>query len=410
LKAKTVSHLRRRSAMLLRCVTPESLQHSRNEPITLISVLHIIDTAGPGGAETVFLQTATRLDPSRFQPTAVIGGAGWLATQLQESGLPPYVVPAKGSFNVRYLSTLLRLARQRKSDVIVAHLYGSAVYASLVGRLLSIPVVTVLHGQSDVHEEERFSSIKAAIVRGGSHKVIFVSERLQDHLQGRLQLTTAHCAVIANGVDTEGFRPAQDRSLRAELGLPDDVALIGAIGNVRQPKAYDVLLRAARALLDRSPRFHMVIAGDCANALGRQLQQLSLDLGIERKVTFLGLRADVSRILNNLDVYVLSSDTEGFSIACIEAMACGVPVVATRSGGPEQILEGGAGLLVPTGDPAALALAVAQILSSEEVAAELTAKALKRVHERYSLTAMLSRYETLLEEVTQDPPRVTASR
>ncbi len=167
---------------------------------------------------------------------------------------------------------------------------------------------------------------------------------------------------------------------------------------------------AARALLDRSQRFHIVIAGDCANALGRQLQELSRDLGIERNVTFLGLRADVSRILNNLDVFVLSSDTEGFSIACIEAMACGVPVVATRSGGPEQILEGKAGLLVPTADPAALALAVAQLLSSKELAAELTANAMKRVHDRYSLATMLSRYEVLLEDVTQHSPRVTASR
>ena len=372
--------------------------------------MHIIDTAGPGGAETVFLQTATRLDPARFQAAAVIGGPGWLAKQLQESGLPPHIVPAKGSLNVRYLSTLLRLARQHRSDVIVAHLYGSSVYASLVGALLSIPVISVLHGQSDVHDAERFSSIKAAIVRRGSRKVIFVSERLRDHLKARLRLTAAQCAVIPNGVDTEGFRPDRNRSLRTELDIPDDTPLVGAIGNVREPKAYDVLLRGARALLDRSRRFHLIIAGDCTNALGRQLQQLSRDLGTERAVTFLGLRPDVSRILNNLDAFVLSSDSEGFSIACIEAMACGVPVVATRSGGPEQILEGEAGLLVPTADPSALALAVERIISSKELAATLISKGMKRVHERYSLTTMLSRYEALLEDVTQSSPRATASR
>jgi glycosyltransferase involved in cell wall biosynthesis len=376
----------------------------------LINVLHVIDTAGPGGAETVLLQTATRLDPARFQPAAVIGGAGWLAEQLQESGLTAHIVPARGSFNVRYLAILLRLARQHRSDVIVAHLYGSSVYASLVGTLLSTPVVSVLHGQSDLSDAERFSSLKAGIVRRASRKVIFVSERLQDDLRPRLRLTAAQCAVIPNGVDTEGFRPGRDRSLRAELGLSDDTALIGAIGNVRQPKAYNVLLRAARTLLDRSLRFHMVIAGDCANALGRHLQQLSRDLGTERNVTFLGLRPDVSRILNNLNVFVLSSETEGFSIACIEAMACGVPVVATRSGGPEQILEGEAGLLVPTADPVALALAIAELLSSKELAAELSATAIKRVHERYSLTTMLSRYEALLEEVVATSPPTTASR
>ena len=368
----------------------------------MIRVLHVIDTGGPGGAETVFLQTATRLDPARFESIAVVGGMGWLAKQFQARGAAPRIVPAKGSLNIRYLSTLMRLARQHKSDVIVAHLYGSSVYASLVGRLLSIPVVSVLHGQSDVPEAERFSSLKAAIVRRGSRRVIFVSERLRDHLRPRFRLTPAQCAVIPNGVDTEVFRPGRDRSLRAELGLADDVALIGAIGNVRKPKAYDVLLRAARTLIDRSQRFHLVIAGDSANPLGRQLEQLCRELDMERYVSFLGLRPDVSRILNNLDVFVLSSHTEGFSIACIEAMACGVPVVATRSGGPEQILEGEAGLLVPTADPQSLALAIERVISSQELATTLTARAIKRVHECYSLATMLARYEALLEGATQE--------
>ncbi|HEV2268363.1 MAG TPA: glycosyltransferase [Steroidobacteraceae bacterium] len=376
----------------------------------MINVLHIIDTAGPGGAETVFLQTTTRIDPARFQSAAVIGDTGWLAKQLQETGLSPRIVPAKGSFNARYLSTLLRLARHHRSDVIAAHLYGSSVYASLVGRLLSIPVVSVLHGQSDVPHTERFASLKAAIIRRGSRRVVFVSERLEEHLRPRLGLAGEQCTVIANGVDTEVFRRAPDRSLRAELRLPDDAALIGAIGNVREPKAYDVLLRAARTLTDRPQRFHLVIAGDCANALGKQLQQLSRDLGMERHVTFLGLRADVSRILNNLDVFVLSSHTEGFSIACIEAMACGIPVIATRSGGPEQILAGEAGLLVPTGDYESLARDIERVISSKDLAATLTARALRRVHEQYSLATMLSRYESLLEQVARPPPRSTASR
>jgi glycosyltransferase involved in cell wall biosynthesis len=368
----------------------------------MIRVLHVIDTGGPGGAETVFLQTATRLDPARFESTAVVGGIGWLATQVHERGAPLHIAPAKGSFNARYFSMLLRLARQHGSDIIVAHLYGSSVYASLVGTLLSIPVVSVLHGHTDVPGAERFSSLKAAIVRRGSRKVIFVSERLEDHLRARFGLTAAQCAVIPNGVDTTVFRAARDRSLRAELGLSDETALLGAIGNVRKPKAYDVLLRAARTLIDRSQRLHLVIAGDCANTLGGQLKQLTRDLGIEAHVTFLGLRPDVSRVLNNLDVFVLSSHTEGFSIACIEAMACGVPVVATRSGGPEQILEGEAGLLVPTRDPESLALAIERIISSRELAATLTARSIKRVQEQYSLSTMLSRYEALLERVTQD--------
>ena len=371
----------------------------------MINVLHLIDTGGPGGAETVFLQTATGLDPARFHSIAAVGGRGWLAQQFQQRGVSTRIAPAQGSFNVRYLARLLRLAREHRSDVIVAHLYGSAVYASLAGMLLSIPVISVLHGHTDVAGVGRLSSLKATVLRSGSCKVVFVSRRLEEHVKPQLRLADSQCAVIPNGVDTEAFRPSRDRSLRAELGLTDDIALIGAIGNVRQPKAYDVLLRAAHALIERSRRVHLIIAGDCANALGAQLAQLARDLGIEKHVTFLGLRSDVARILNTLDAFVLSSHTEGFSIACIEAMACGVPVIASRSGGPEEILEGEAGLLVPTGDPEALALAIERVIASKELAAALTARALQRVHERYSLTTMLSRYEALVERVAAQSRR-----
>lgn len=371
----------------------------------MMRVLTIIDTGGPGGAETVFLHTATRLDPARFHTVAVVGGMGWLAKELQDHGANPLIVPAKGSFNARYLSTLLRLTRRHRSDAIVAHLYGSAVYASLTGRLLSVPVVSVLHGHTDVSGAGRLSFVKSALVRRGSRKVICVSEHLQRHLEPLLHLGDSQCVVIPNGVDTEAFRPSRDRSLRAELGLSDETVLVGAIGNVRAPKAYDVLLRAARIAIDRSRRLHFVIAGDCDNDLGRQLERLSRDLGVERYVTFLGLRADVARILNNLDVFVLSSRTEGFSIACIEAMACGVPVVATRSGGPEEILVDGTGILVPVDDPQAIADALERVTTSKDLGASLAAKGLARVHERYSLSKMLTRYEALLESVARESRR-----
>jgi glycosyltransferase involved in cell wall biosynthesis len=364
----------------------------------MITVLSIIDTGGPGGAETVFAQTTTRLDPRRFRSVAVVGGPGWLATRLNENGLDPHVVPAKGSFNIRYLTKLHRLARQSRADVIVAHLYGSAIYGSLLGRALSIPVISVLHGQTDVSSDGRLAALKRGIVKFGSHRVVFVSERLKGHLAPRLRLPAHQCVVIPNGVDTNAFHPCRDRSLREDLGLADETCLVGAIGNVRAPKAYDVLLQAAHILLGGSRRFHFVIAGDCSGKLGEQLLQLRGTLGLDAHVTFLGLRPDVARILNNLDVFVLSSTTEGFSIACIEAMACGVPVIATRSGGPEEILEGCAGVLVPARDPDAIARAVEQVTASRDFAAALTAAATKRVHEEYSLAEMLSRYESLLTD------------
>jgi glycosyltransferase involved in cell wall biosynthesis len=372
-------------------------------PDDVISVMHVIDTGGPGGAETVFLQMAAGLDPARFRSVAVVGNNGWLAEQLEKRSLVPHILSANGSFKTGYLLALRRLVRHRKIDVIVAHLYGSAVYASLLGRITCVPVVSVLHGQSDVAHSDRLAFLRSGIVRKGSRKVIFVSEHLKDHLGPRLRLVESQCAVIPNGVDAEVFRPCRDRSLRSELALADDAILVGAIGNIRSQKAYGVLLHAARILLDRSQRFHFIIAGDCSNDLGRELVELSRSLGIEQQLSFLGLRADVARILHNLDAFVLSSRTEGFSIACIEAMACGIPVIATRSGGPEEILEGGAGILVPTDDPEAIAQAVDDVTSSKGLAEALTTKALKRVQQQYSLGRMVSQYEALLESLIRHP-------
>jgi glycosyltransferase involved in cell wall biosynthesis len=364
----------------------------------MITVMSVIDTGGPGGAETVFLHTVTRLDPQKFRSVPVISREGWLSARVREAGIEPLIVSASGSFNLSYLRELLNIAKRRRADVLAAHLYGSAIYCSLAGMIARKPVISVLHGQSDVGRKERFAGAKAALVRHGSDKVVYVSEALRTDLQARLRLPAARGVVIPNGVDLTRFQPARDRSLRTELGLRDDHILVGAIGNIRRPKAYEVLLRAAHALANRSDRYHFAIAGDATNKLGAELLELRRQLGLGSRVSFLGLRTDVVTILNNLDIFALSSRTEGFSIACIEALACGVPVVATRSGGPEQILNAECGVLVPVDDPEALAGGIESIAMDPARAESMVAAGLNRVRENFSLRTMISSYETLLSK------------
>lgn len=374
----------------------------------MITVMSVIDTGGPGGAETVFLHTATRLDSARFRPVPVVSREGWLTSRVRENGVEPVILPASGSFHVGYLRSLLRTARERKVDVIVAHLYGSAIYSSLAGMIAGVPVISILHGQSDVPPTARLAALKALIVRRGSRKVVFVSGNLQADLAARLHLDPSSCVVIPNGVDTTLFRPGRDRSIRESLHLPEDAILVGAIGNVRAPKAYEILLQAAALLARRSERFHFVIAGDDSGERGKSLHELRARLGLEQRLTFLGLRGDVVTVLQNLDVFALSSRTEGFSIACIEALACGIPVVATRSGGPQQILDERSGILVPVDDPEQLASGIYSVAFTPELRQSLAISGPRRVHEKFSLSKMLSTYEDLISEVTGSPAAVSA--
>lgn len=366
----------------------------------MITLLHVIDTGGPGGAETVFLHLATGLDPARFRSVCVVSRDGWLTGELRSRGLDPIVLPSQGSLNVRYLAGLCRIVRSRKVDVIVAHLYGSAIYGGLAGLLCRTPVAAILHGQTDISGGGRLDSAKRLIVARGTSRLVFVSDRLREALAPMLRASGRRSVVIPNGVDATVFRPGRDEQTRRELGIAPDIFLIGAIGNIRAPKAYDILLRAARRLKDKGLPCRILIAGEGSGTLMENLEALRRELGIEDMVHFLGLRRDVHRLLGSFDAYVLSSRTEGFSIACVEAMAAGLPVVATRSGGPEEIVEDGvSGLLVPPDDPDALAAAMEQVALNPALAAKLSKNAVDRARTQFSIQAMLSRYENLLGEL-----------
>lgn len=368
----------------------------------MISVLHVIDTGGPGGAETVFLHCATRLDPNRFTSTAIIDNDNWLSRQLRGQGLEPHIESASGSFNVRYLRHIARIARAVRADLLCAHLYGSAVYASALGVVTGIPVLSVFHGGADIAANDRFTSLKTAVIRRGSHKVVFVSRSLSEGLAGRLRIAPQRTAIIPNGIDTDAFRPGRDDSIRRELRLSPDAILVGAIGNIRPDKAYDNFLRAARLLADRSDRFHFVVAGQSGGILSDALMTLRAELELGHRVSFLGLRSDVTTVLHNLDIFALSSRSEGFSIACVEAMACGIPVVATRCGGPEEILDARSGILVAPGNPRELADGIERIARDPSMARQLVTAARTRAEQNFSLAVMLSRYEALFEEVVRE--------
>jgi len=364
------------------------------------TILHLIDTGGPGGAETVYLNLASGLDTRSFKPVCVVSREGWLAQSLRGRGIEPLIVAAKGSFNVRYLRNLLRIVKEKHVDLIVAHLYGSAVYGSLVGLLSRTPVISILHGQSDIANDGRLAGVKRMLVSAGSKRVVFVSDRLRQDLERSLKVPDARSVVIANGVDPSRFSTTRDESVRRELGIAEHEVLVGAIGNIRRPKSYDVFLRAAAFLRSRSDRYRFVIVGEPSGSLYEELLDLRKKLQLETAVSFLGLRSDVPTLLRGFDVYVSSSTTEGFSIACVEAMASGVPVVATRSGGPEEIVEDGvSGLLVPTQQPDLLGEAIQKVAEDRALAARLRERALARVHGRFTLPVMLREYERVFSQV-----------
>jgi glycosyltransferase involved in cell wall biosynthesis len=365
-----------------------------------LRVLHLIDTGGPGGAETILLEVVTRLDARRWRSVAVVPEVDWLHGALRERGVEPLVLPSRGTGNALYLARLHRLVRRTGAHLVHTHLLGSAVYASLAVAPLRVPVVATFHGLPDFPETGRLLGLKLRLIWRDPNRVVFVSESLKAAVFGRYRLPEQRVRVVPNGVAWEP--PAALGTEREELGARPGDLVIGAVGNVRPTKDYPTLLRAVARLRADGLPVRLAILGQGTSPLLDELVALRRNLGLEDAVGLLGFRDDARRLLTAFDVFVSSSTTEGFSLSTVEAMLAGRAVVATRSGGPEEILrDGETGILVPTGDPEALAVGMARVLRDERLGARLGMCGAEDAAERFGVEAMIRGYEDVYEEVLQ---------
>ena len=365
------------------------------------TILHTIDTTGPGGAETVFIDLATRLPKDKYRPVVVIRGKGWVYDELCSRGIKPILLDARGSFNWQYLLGLRKIIKSEKVDLIQSHLLGSNVYCALAGLLTRKPVVTTFHGSVDVSKTERFIALKFGLINKGASSIVAVSENLGDEIIRRTPLNLNKMAIIYNGIDSAVFERKKFDDFRRQFSWGEDDLIIGSLGNIRPAKAYDVLLRAAAMLDNQKQVCRFVIAGQGESkgkpsSLYKELLNLRESLGLQDQVKFIGFVDDPADFLSKVDMFLLSSSSEGFSISTIQAMASSLPVIATRSGGPEEIVTHQQdGWLVEKNDPAVIAEAISILSGDPECRAKLSSKAKLKVDSTFGISAMLDAYQKL---------------
>ena len=362
------------------------------------TILHTIETGGPGGAETVLLNIASRLPAERFRSVVLLPRNGWLCASLHERGVPTILSEDYGRLGP--IPSMVSLARRENAALIHAHLPDQNFYAALAGTVARRPVIATYHGDLQLTGPGAFRrKIKLATVRRLATSTVAVSDYLRSSLlkAGFSENTTVR---IYNGIEPEKFRRAHPGRLRSELKCANGVRLVGMIANLRKSKNYDTFVRAARKVAEAQPEARFVAVGDIDPELGGKVRQQLRELSLEDKFVLLGFRRDVPELLADLDCFILSSESEGFSIATVEAMAAGRPVVVTRSGGPQEIVDHGrTGLLVQPGDPDALAAGITKVLSDRDQASALGRAAQAEVEHRFSVEAMLVQYQQLYERL-----------
>jgi glycosyltransferase involved in cell wall biosynthesis len=360
-------------------------------------ILHLIDTIGPGGAETVYMELVRGLGADGWEAVPVVPGKGWLDDTLTAEGIAHACIDATGRFDVAYARRLRRLIEAENAALVQTHMLGTSVYGTLACLGTPVPVVSTFHGHPDIQPTDRLRAVKVRILARPANRIVCVSDSLREHFE-RSGPFPAGAEVIPNGIDTETFAPGRDGRVRSELGIPESAPLLGAVGNVRTSKDYPSLLRAFARVHAAVPESRLVIVGQGSGALQAGIEDLRAELGLADACHFLGFRSDVADILRALDVFVLSSSDEGFSLVTVQAMATSLPVVATRCGGPEQIVgDSGAAALVPPRDPDALAAAMSSVLADEELRRHMGSAGRARAVAAYSVQTMVARYSELYE-------------
>lgn len=366
-------------------------------------IFHLIDVAGTGGAETVFCQMVRFFDQRDENALTVLPGPGWISEQLTGLRSEVRFVASRGSFSSRLLTTLIDLMRQSRANIMVVHLLGSAAYAALTGLLLRRPVIAVFHGALDFESPGRMSALKRWLLGRGHVHVVAVSAGVKEALVA-WGLQANRVRVIANGVDTAAFQPVARATLHDTLGLPADAVIVGAVGNLHPVKGYELMLQAAALVVQAQGNVHFVIAGEGDPAYQRELEQLCDQLGLQRHWHFLGFHTADGAHYSSLDLLVSAASSEGLPLSFLEAMACGVPIVATANEGSTRLLDDArCGLGVPCGDPAALAGAIMSVLGNAVLASELGERGLQAVRQRYSLGATLNEYQRLVNQLIKTP-------
>jgi len=371
-------------------------------PVMVKKVLHLIDTAGPGGGEGIFLRLVEGLDPASWRSYAMVKQGGWVAARLGDRGIQPLYMPSGSFFKTKLLTKLAGSIRTLGIDLVQTHFLGPGQYGSVAGALSGTPVVATLHGEHDFDGLRGSGSLQFRLLSMGATRVVLVSRAVRTAFHARTSFPKDRSLVIHNGIDLCRFRPGTEPALRRALGYQESDLLVGAIGNIRPPKAYDVLLRAAAIVSEHDDRFRFVIAGDRQHPMYSDLVALRDNLGLRERLQFLGYRDDIDRILRCLDVFVSCSRSEGFSLTTVQAMASRIPVVATRSGGPEEIVRDGVdGLLVDRDAPQEIADALLRIVRNPALAKQLRTEGPMRARNAFSLERMIQDYESLYAELTQ---------
>lgn len=380
-----------------------------------IRLLNVVPTLLCGGTENHFMTLARSLDPRRFDLRfACLRKWGPFVAELSELQIPlvEYQLTTFRSLNALVQQArLARYVKQHAVDIVHTYSFYGNVFAIPPGRLAAPVVIASIRDRGPY-----LTSMQRRVQRHVCRLADCILVNAEAVKQWLLDdgYDASKIVIIPNGVDMRRFATNSRSAVRRSLGIDDATRLVGVVSRLGKLKGIEDFIHAAAAVAARDHNVRFLIVGEPSPVWNKQylheLGELAQSLGIADKVIFTGLRSDVPAVMSALDVSVMPSLNEALSNVLLESMAAGAAVVATNVGGTAEALQHDVnGVLVPPGQPAAMAAAISRLLSAPAAARQLGATARKTIEDRFSLDRMVRSTESLYDRLLSAKHRSAAA-
>lgn len=368
-------------------------------------VLYMVDSLNVGGTETQMVHAACRLHARHYQVTVgCLRARGPLREILRRAGIAVVEFPPQGTLlslsGIYQLLRLARFVRRRRFQIVHSHDLWSNLMCVPASWLARAPVI--ISSRRDLAHlawYRRWGTRVVRLVHQLSTVIVVNSAAVREFLVKEHRFPSDAIRVIHNGVDFERFARARGDRRVLFPDLDGHHKLVAVLANMRNAvKGHAYLVEAARAICRAVPETKFLLIGEGEER--PKVEKLVHEMGLTQNFVFLGYREDIPELLNCCDLSILPSVAEGLPNAVLEAMASGLPIVATRAGGTAEIIEDGiSGLLVPPRDPEALAQAALRLLQDIDFAKKLARAGQQRVQTQFSFDRLFWKLDLLYTEL-----------
>lgn len=341
-------------------------------------VLHVIEHLNVGGRERMLIKTLMKNDPERILPIVVTLKKGILENVLRENNIE--VIQLNPRFKFLRIFELIKIIKNKKVTVVHTHLFSAGFWGRIAAFLAGVPKIIHTHGTTTFTEKKIKRLLPEILLTLITNHVICVSKAVSEHLI-EAGLQKKNMVVIPNAIDIEKY------PFHTFNGFQNPIRLVG-VGRLEKVKGWDILFHSMKILKDEGIETRLQLAG--FGSMEVKLKELSQQLSLN--VEFLGLSNDIPKILKNSDILVAPSFREGLSSTILEAMASGLPVIATNVGGNIELLDR-ITPLIPCGDSDVLAKAIKNLFETEtSKIKDMLSKARMRVLETYTTQAIAKQH------------------